>query len=186
MTVTSTTRTLPTAGTYRLDPAHSHVGFRVRHLMVAKVRGRFGQVDATVTVADEPLESAVTVSIDAASIDTRDENRDEHLRSPDFLDVARHPALEFRSTALREIGGGTYAVDGELTIRGVTRPVTLDARLDGVGSNTEGVEVAFFSASTRIDREDFGLTWNQALETGGVLVGREVDIEIEAEVVRQA
>jgi polyisoprenoid-binding protein YceI len=176
---------LPTAGTYSLDPSHSHVGFTARHLVVAKVRGRFGAFSGSVVVADDPLASSVSVDIDVASIDTRDEGRDGHLKSADFFDVERFPTITFRSTGVRAAGRGRFAVDGDLTVRGVTRSVVLDVVLEGVASDPWGGQRAVFSASTEIEREDFGLTWNQALETGGVLVGSKIKVEIEAEAVLQ-
>jgi polyisoprenoid-binding protein YceI len=176
---------LPAAGTYSLDPSHSHVGFTARHLVVAKVRGRFGAFSGSVVVAEDPLASSVSVEIDVASIDTRDEGRDGHLKSADFFDVERFPSITFRSTGVRPAGRGRFAVDGDLTVRGVTRPVVLDVVLEGVASDPWGGQRAVFSATTEIDREDFGLTWNQALETGGVLVGNRIKVEIEAEAVLQ-
>jgi polyisoprenoid-binding protein YceI len=181
--MSTTTAVLPATGTYALDASHTHVGFRIRHL-VSKTRGRFGAVDATLTVADDPLASAVEVTVPLASIDTRDETRDGHLRSPDFFDVENHPTMTFRSTAVREVAGGRFDVDGELTIRGVTRPLTLHATFDGGGRDPWGNERVGFTATGSLNREDFGLTWNQALETGGLLVGREVALEIEAEFVK--
>jgi polyisoprenoid-binding protein YceI len=177
--------TLPTPGTFEIDPSHTHVGFSVRHMM-AKVRGRFASFSGTVTVADDVSASAVDVNIDVASIDTRDEQRDGHLRSPDFFDAESHPHMTYRSTGLTSKGEGRYQVDGELTIKGVTRPVPLDLAFEGVGIDPWGNQRLGFSATAEIDREQFGLTWNQALETGGVLVGKKVRIEIEAQAVRQS
>jgi polyisoprenoid-binding protein YceI len=182
--MTTLTTAPPAAGTYALDPSHAHVGFRVRHLM-SKVRGRFADVDGVLRVAEEPLDSTVEVTVSLASIDTRDGTRDGHLRSADFFDVESHPAMTFRSTGVREVGDGRVDVDGELTIKGITRPLTLHATFDGSGRDPWGGERAGFSATGVVDREDFGLTWNQALETGGVLVGRQVTLEIEAEFVKQ-
>jgi polyisoprenoid-binding protein YceI len=176
---------IPQAGTYAFDTVHSHVGFVVRHLVVAKARGRFGTFDGRISIAENPDESSVDVTIDASSIDTRDEQRDAHLRSPDFFDVERFPTVTFRSTGVGHASGNRFAVDGDLTIRGVTRPVRLDVELDGVTQDPWGRTRAAFSARTQVNREDFGLTWNQALETGGVLVGKDVTIEIEVETVRQ-
>ena len=185
MSVTETS-TVPATGTYAIDASHTHVGFKVRHLMVSKVRGRFADFEGTVTIADEPLESSVEVTVQLASIDTRDAGRDEHLRSADFFDAATHPTMTFRSTGVRETGTtGRYAVDGELTVRGITKPLTLDVTFDGTARDPWGGERAGFTATAEIDREDYGLTWNQSLETGGVLVGKKVELEIEAEVVRQ-
>lgn len=184
MTVTETTTT-PAAGTYAIDPSHTHVGFKVRHLMVSKVRGRFADFEGTVTIAPEPLESSVEVAVQLISIDTRDAGRDEHLRSADFFDTANHPTMTFRSTGVRETGGGRYAVDGELSLLGITKPLTLDATFDGSARDPWGGERAGFTATAELDREDFGLTWNQSLETGGVLVGKKIEIEIEAELIKQ-
>lgn len=178
---------VPTPGTFEIDATHSHVGFSVRHMMVAKVRGRFDSVSGTITIADDPTASTVEVDIDAASIDTRDETRDGHLRSPDFLDVESHPEMTFRSTGVTAKGPGRYAVPGELTIHGVTRPVELDITYEGLTPKDPfGMQRLGFSAETEIDREDFGLTWNQVLETGGVMLGKNVKIEIEIEAVRPA
>jgi polyisoprenoid-binding protein YceI len=185
MTVIETTATqLPAPGTWRIDPAHSAVAFSVRHLGVAKTRGRFGAFEGAVHVADDPKASSVEVTIDAASIDTHEARRDEHLRSADFLDVERHPSLTFRSTSV-EGDGDRWAVDGELTILGVTRPVRLDVTYEGSTRDPWGGQRAAFSAHTEIDRESFGLTWNQALEAGGLLVGRNVKIELDVELVRE-
>lgn len=177
---------VPKPGTFELDPAHSHVGFSVRHMMVSKIRGRFTSFTGVVTVADEPTLSSVDVTIDAASIDTRDETRDGHLRSPDFLDVETHPTITFRSTEVTRTGSGQFTARGELTVHGVTRTVDLDVTYEGVAQDPWGNQRFGLTATTEVDREDFGLTWNQALETGGVLVGKAVTIEIEAEAVRKA
>jgi polyisoprenoid-binding protein YceI len=178
--------TLPAPGTFVLDPAHTTVSFVARHLMVSKVRGSFGTAAGTVTLAENPVESTVEATIDAASITTGVADRDGHLRGPDFLDVERFPTLTFRSLAVEPAGGTEFVLVGELTIRDVTRPVRLNLEFEGATVNPWGKEVVGFSASTEIDREDFGITWNKALESGGVLVGRKVKIEISAEAVRQA
>ena len=175
----------PPAGTYLLDESHTHVGFVARHLVVAKTRGRFAAFRGTVVIGEDPLASSVDVEIDAASVDTRDARRDEHLRSPDFFDAERHPSIRFRSTGVREAVNGHFLLDGELTVRDVTRPVQLRVELDGAVTDPWGGTRAAFSASAEVNREDFGLTWNQALEGGGVLVGKTVTIEIEAEAVLQ-
>jgi polyisoprenoid-binding protein YceI len=177
--------TIPTAGTFALDPTHTRVGFVARHLMVSKVRGNFTEVSGEINVAEDPLASTVTVRIPAASIDTRVGDRDNHLRSADFLDVEKYPELTFRSTRVGEPSGDKFQIVGELTIRDVTREVTLDVEFEGLATSPWGQEVIGFSASTEIDREEFGMTWNQALEAGGVLVGKKVKIEIEAEAIRQ-
>lgn len=175
---------LPVPGTYHLDASHTYVGFSVRHLAVSKLRGRFTSLDGVVTVADDPLASSVEATIDLASVDTRDEQRDEHLRSVDFFDVERHPSMDYRSTGLTPAGDGRYVLEGELTIGGVSRPVSLDLAYEGALVDPWGNQRFGFSARGEINREDFGLTWNQMLETGGVLVGKKVTIEIEGEAVR--
>jgi polyisoprenoid-binding protein YceI len=175
---------VPTAGDYEIDPAHSHVGFSVRHMMVSKTKGRFADVTGTIHIADEPLESSVQVAIPVASIDTRDETRDGHLRSADFFDADAHPLLGYRSTKVTP-AGDRWVVDGELTVRGVTRPVQLEVTFEGGARDPWGGDRVGFTARGELDREAFGLTWNQALETGGVLVGKQVRIEIEAEAVRR-
>ncbi len=190
MSAPSTTRsfgglTIPTAGTFVIDPAHTEVGFVARHLMVSKVRGSFTQVTGEVTIAEDPLASSVSASILAASIDTGVADRDNHLRSGDFLDVEKYPELTFRSTRVVQPKDNDFRLVGELTIRDVTREVTLDVEFDGVAVSPWGQEVVAFTATTEIDREDWGITWNQALEAGGVLVSKKVKIEISAEATRQ-
>ncbi|RZU72487.1 polyisoprenoid-binding protein YceI [Micromonospora kangleipakensis] len=178
--------TIPAAGTYLLDAAHKRVGFVARHMMVSKVRGEFADATATITIAEDPMESSVTATIQAASIHTAMADRDAHLRSGDFLDVEKFPTLEFRSTGVKSRNGNEFILAGELTIKDVTRPVELEVEFEGVGRSPFGQDIFGFSASTEIDREAFGLTWNVALETGGVLVGKKIKIEIEGEAVRQA
>ena len=176
--------TLPAAGTYEIDPSHSVVEFVVRHLGLAKVRGRFNEFSGTIVVAEDIADSSVAVTINAATIDTRDAGRDEHLRSPDFLNAAEHSTLEFRSTTIRQ-EAGDWVVDGDLTVAGQTRPVTLEVDFEGAAGDPWGNTRIGFSATTRINREDFGLTWNQALETGGWLVGKEIKIELSVEGIKQ-
>ena len=176
---------VPAAGAYGIDASHSHVGFSVRHVMVSRTKGRFADLRGQVVIAEDPLESSVEVEIDAASIDTRDEKRDEHLRSADFLDVEHHPTLTYRSRSVAPAGRDHWVVEGDLTVRGVTRSVPLDVVFEGGAQDPWGGERIGFTATAELDREAFGLTWNQALETGGVLVGKAVKIEIEAEAVRQ-
>jgi polyisoprenoid-binding protein YceI len=172
---------------WKIDASHSNVEFSVRHLVIAKVRGAFKKYSGTVelddTAAGVPNLTRVDVQIDAASIDTREPKRDEHLRAQDFFDATNHPNLDFHSTQITR-HGSHFAVSGELTIRGVTRPVVLEAEFLGRGKDPWGNERAAFSAKTRINREDFGLTWNQALEEGGVLVGTAIEIEVEVQAVR--
>jgi polyisoprenoid-binding protein YceI len=177
---------LPLAGTFTLDPSHTHVGFSARHMMVAKVRGRFAAVTGTVVIAEDPTASGVEVDVELASVDTRDEGRDQHLRSADFLDVENNPTMTYRSTSVSPIGKGRFTVLGDLTVKGVTKPVELDVTYEGTARDPWGNERIGVSATGELDREAFGLTWNQGLETGGVLVGKTVKLEIEAEAIRQA
>ena len=176
---------LPAAGSYGIDASHSEVGFAVRHVMVSKTKGRFSDFAGTVEIADNPFESSVFVTIQTASIDTRDEQRDGHLRSGDFFDVEAWPTMTYVSRSVREAGKGSYVVDGDLTIKGVTQSVPLELTFEGGAADPWGGVRIGFSAKAELDRESFGLTWNQALETGGVLVGKKVTIEIEAEAVKQ-
>jgi polyisoprenoid-binding protein YceI len=172
--------------TWQLDPAHSSLSVSARHMMVTTVRGRMAITEATIDFdPDHPERASVAATIDAGSIDTGAAPRDEHLRSPDFLDVANHPTIAFRSTRV-EGAGGRYRLHGDLTIRGVTRPVTLDAAIAGVVADLRGGQRAAFTASTRLDREAWGLNWNVALEAGGWLVGKELSVEIELAAVRAA
>ncbi len=174
------TLTLPAPGTWAIDPTHTAVTFSARHLMAAKVRGSFKTFSGTIDIGDSPEASSVSVTIDAGSIDTGVEDRDGHLRSPDFLHIEDFPTLEFASTGIRTAGSG-YEVDGDLTIRGVTNPVTLQLAYHGLVTDPWGNEKALFSATTKINREDWGLTWNAPLEAGGWLVGKNVDIELEVQ-----
>jgi polyisoprenoid-binding protein YceI len=184
-TRTVQSREVPAAGTWVIDPTHSTVQFIARHMMISKVRGRFGEFSGTITMAEVPEESFVDVVIMAASIDTGDEDRDRHLRSAEFLDVERFPELRYRSTAVEAAGEDRWAVTGELTIRDVTRPVTLSVEFCGAAVDPWGNTRAGFLATTEINREDFHISWNQALETGGFLVGKGVKIELDVEAVRQ-
>ena len=165
--------------TWQLDTAHTVVSFTGKHMMITKVRGIFRDVTGTITFDEtSPARSRVEVTIPAETIETGMEARDNHLRSADFLDAESFPTLEFRSTAIEPAGDG-YRITGDLTIRGVTRPVTLDAEFLGTVKNMQGVRHAGFEASTRIKRSDWGLTWNVGLETGGWLVSDEISIELE-------
>ncbi|MFA9446828.1 YceI family protein [Egicoccus sp. AB-alg6-2] len=183
--MSTATSTLPTTGTWVIDASHSSVEAIAKHLVVSKVRGRFSRFSGTVVIADQLENSTVDVTIEAASIDTNDEQRDGHLRGEDFLDVDNHPTLTFRSDRVKE-AGDHYVVPGELTIRGVTRPVELEVEYLGLIKDPWGNDKAGFTASTTIDREDFGITWNAALETGGVLVGKTLKIEIDLQLAQQA
>lgn len=176
---------IPDPGTFVFDPKHTIVGAVARHMMVTRVRGFFREVTGTVTIAEDPLASSVEVHVKAASIDTGVEDRDNHLRSPDFLDVEKYPELTFRSNRIVKHDGNDLVIAGDLTIRGVTREIELPVEYHGVGTTPWGTEVIGFSASTELDREEFGMTWNAALETGGVLVGKKLKIEIEVEAIRQ-
>ena len=175
---------VPVAGTYTLDLAHTTVSFVARHLMVSKVRGNFAQFEGTVTVAEDVAASSVTASIKTASVDTGEPQRDAHLKSADFFDVETYPEMTFSSTGLRR-DGSHWRLDGDLTIHGVTKPVSLDLEFNGATPDPWGGVRIGFSAATEIDREDFGMTFNMALETGGVLVSKRVKIEIEAQAIRQ-
>jgi polyisoprenoid-binding protein YceI len=178
--------TLPSTGTFVLDKSHTEVGFIARHLMVSKVRGRFTDFEGTIVVADDPSESSVEVIIQAASINTNDENRDKHVRTNDFLSTDEFPALTFRSTKVELSSGGDWKLNGDLTVRGVTRPIVLDVQFEGVIQDPWGNQRLGFTASGEIDRNDFGVSFNAALETGGFVVSPKVKLEIEAEAVRQA
>ena len=172
--------------TWQIDSAHSHVAFSARHMMIAKVRGRFENFSGTIDFNENnPAASTVNVEIDTASINTREEQRDNHLRSPDFLDVENHPKLTFQSKRVEQAGSESGILIGDLTIRGVTKEVALDVEYAGQAKSPWGTTSAGFSGSTTINRKDWGLEWNQALETGGVLVGDKVRIDIELELVRQ-
>jgi polyisoprenoid-binding protein YceI len=173
--------------TWSIDPGHSAVHFGVRHMMFTKVRGRFTRWSGELRLNPEHLaSSSVEVTIEAASIDTADAQRDGHLRSPDFLDADRFPTITFRSTKVEDLGEGKLRVSGDLTIHGVTRPVVLDTEYAGRAQDPWGNDRAGFAARAAVDRTDFGLRWNQALETGGVLVGNKVEIELELEAVAAA
>ncbi len=172
--------TLPPTGTYVFDKAHTQIAFVARH-MLTKVRGRFTGFDGEIVIGEGSEDSRVRVEIDAATIHSDDEMRDNHLKSEDFLDVERFPLLVFESRGIRPSGGNTFQIVGDLTIRDVMREVVLEAELDGWGPGLQGGTVAAFSATTEIEREDWDMTWNMAVETGGFLVGKKVQIEIAVE-----
>lgn len=178
--------TVPAPGTFTIDPAHTEVSAVVRHLMVSKVRGGFSGVTGTITIGADPLASSVTAQIPAATINTGVADRDAHLRSADFLDAETYPTLDFRSTGITRRSGNRFTLAGELTIRGVTQQVDLDLEFEGVAVSPWGQEVVAFTATTEFEREAFGMNWNKALETGGVLVGPKVKVEISAEATRNA
>lgn len=177
----------PTTTTWAIDATHTSVEFAVRHLMIATVKGRFGSVAGTITLDEaDPSRTEVDVTIEAASIDTRVAQRDDHLRSADFFDVEHFPTLTFKSRKATPVDAERTKLIGDLTIRGVTRPVELEVLAHGRRNDPWGGRRAGFEATTRIRRSDFGLTWNQALEAGGVAVADEVRISIDAELVLQA
>jgi polyisoprenoid-binding protein YceI len=185
MTATATAPNT-TKSTWTIDAAHAEVGFAVRHLMISTVRGRFGALNGTVTLDEtNPKGSKVDVTIDVTSIDTRQEQRDAHLRSPDFFDAANFPTMHFVSKKVVGDVTDEFQLIGDLTIRGVTKEVTLDVKAEGRGMDPWGNERAGFSAKGKISRGEFGLTWNQVLEAGGVTVSDEVKLAIDAEIVRQ-
>lgn len=175
--------TLPDSGTWTLDPAHSAIEFVARHLMVTKVRGGFGEFSGTIEIADNPTESKIEIEVEMASVVTGSADRDGHLKSPDFFDVENHPKMTFVSTSIIDKGDG-YQVTGDLTVRGVTSPMTLDVEYLGVMTDPWGNAKAAFSASGEVNREDWGLTWNAPLEAGGVLVSKTAKIEIEVQAAR--
>jgi len=206
--------TIPAPGTYLLDPAHKRIGFLARHMMVSPVRGEFAEGTARITVAEDPLDSWVTATIQAASVTTGNSDRDAHLRSPDFLDVERYPTLEYRSTGIKwqakddpifywarlrshRLGrrdslppqvarvAGRFLLSGDLTVKGITRQVDLQVEFGGARRDPYGKDIFGFSATAEIDREDFGLVWNVLLDSGGVLVGKNVRIELAGEAIRQ-
>jgi polyisoprenoid-binding protein YceI len=176
---------IPPKGEWKLDPNHTVIGAVARHLMVTKVRGKFDSFAGAVHIEDTPEESWAELEIDAASIDTGVEQRDEHLRSADFLDVANFPKLTFHSTSVEVTGENKLRVVGDLTIRGITRPVSLDVTFEGVSPDPWGGTRAGFTISGELVREDWDMTWNVPLETGGVLVSRTVQLEIEAQAVKE-
>ncbi len=176
-------QTLPQTGTWVVDPTHSQIEITARHLMVSKVRGTFKDFSGTINVADTPEDSSVEVTIEAGSIDTGTVDRDAHLRSPDFLDAESFPTITFRSTNI-ERDGSKYNLTGDLTIKGVTKPVTLEMDYLGVTADPWGNEKAAFTAEGTFNREDWGLNWNVALEAGGWLVSKTFDIEITVQAAR--
>lgn len=169
------------AGTWDIDPVHSHIGFTARHLMVSKVRGNFTKFEGQIITAEDPLQSSATATIDTTSLDTSNEQRNSDVKSERFLDAANYPTMTFRSTGIRPKGAGEFLVAGELTIKGVTRPVELTAEVNGFGPDPYGGTRAGFSATGEINRNDYGITFNVALPTGGVMVSERIQLTIEAE-----
>ena len=171
---------------WQIDTSHSEIQFTVRHMMISKVRGNFASFSGNIELDENnPAAAAVDVTVDIASIDTRDEQRDGHLRSADFFDVETYPQAHFRSTNVERIGDKKAKVTGDLTLHGVTKPIILDVEYEGMAKSPWGTYSAGFTASTKLNRKEWGLSWNQALETGGVLVGEEVTINVEVELVKQ-
>jgi polyisoprenoid-binding protein YceI len=182
MSTTTTTNVLPKTGTYVIDPAHTEVGFVARHLIGTRVRGRFAEFSGTFTVAENPEDSTLEAVVQAVSIHTNQAQRDEHLRTNDFLDVATYPTLRLQSTRLRRVDETHWLMTADLTIRGVTKPVDFDVEYLGEGpSMQEGKTVVAFSARAEIDRRDFGVSFNHSLLDGSVVVGNKVVIELEVE-----
>lgn len=181
--MTNTYATL--TGDYTIDAAHSRVGFVARHAMVAKVRGSFNDFEGTIHLdGEEPAKSQARITIQARSIDTRNAQRDEHLRSNDFLDMDNHPEITFVSTGVEAADGDTFRLTGDLTIRGVTKPVTMDLEFLGSATDPMGNFRAGFEGSTQVNRKDFGVSWNAVLEGGGVMVSEKVTLEIEVSAIR--
>jgi polyisoprenoid-binding protein YceI len=173
-------------GSYTIDPAHSRIGFVARHAMVTKVRGSFNEFEGTAKApSTDPATWSAQVVIQAKSIDTRNEQRDEHLRSNDFLAMDDYPTITFSSTSIEPVGEPTYRVNGDLTVRGVTKPVSIDVEYQGAATDPFGNHRVGFEGSTTISRKDFGITWNAALETGGVLVGDKIVLEFEISAIKQ-
>lgn len=186
MTATTPTISIPgyVAGTWKVDVDHSEVSFTVRHMMVSKVRGRFARFDAELVTAEDPLFSTVTATVELASVDTASAQRDEHLRSSDFFDVETAGHMQYRSRGIR-VDGGDYVLDGELTLKGVTRPVPLRLEVNGFTADPYGGTRAGFSAAGQISRKDFGIEFNIPMDGGGVVVGDKVQINLEIEAVLQ-
>jgi polyisoprenoid-binding protein YceI len=168
------------AGTWTIDPVHSEVSFVVRHMMVSKVRGRFDKFEGTIITATDPLQSSVNATVDLSSVNTGAPDRDNHIRSADFFEVETHPTLTFHSTGVRR-DGGDFLLDGDLTIRAVTKPVTLKLELNGFGPDAYGGTRAGFSATTEINRSEFGVSYNGPIPGGGVAVSEKVTITLEIE-----
>lgn len=168
------------AGTWKIDATHSEVGFAIRHLAISKVKGKFEDFDATFVTGENPLDSSVTASAEVASVNTNEKNRDGHLRTGDFFEAEQFPQLTFASNGVRVVNGD-FKVDGDLTMRGVTKPVTFDFEFGGFGADSYGNYKAGFTAVAVVKREDFGLTWNAPLEKGGFLLGDDVTITIDVQ-----
>jgi len=174
------------ASTWQIDPAHSSIQFGVRHLMISTVRGKFPKFTATVTGDEkDPTAASVEASIDASSIDTGEARRDEHLKSPDFFDVAKYPTITFKSTKIELAGGHKFRLHGDLTMHGVTKPVVLDVEVTPEVKDQRGATRAGAHATTKVNRKDFGINWSKSIDGGGVVVGDDVDVTIEVEGVKK-
>lgn len=173
-------------GTYTIDPSHTRVGFSTRHAMITKVRGAFNEVTGSATTGPDLQGATIELTLQAASVDTRSADRDAHLRSADFFDVETYPVLTFRSTQVEAVDADTLRVTGDLTIKDTTRPVTVDFEFAGAAQDPFGNERIGFEGSVVVNRKDFGLTWNAALETGGVLVSEKVTLEFEVSAIKSA
>jgi polyisoprenoid-binding protein YceI len=183
----STATATTTRTKWTLDPTHSEVNFKVKHLMIANVKGAFQKFNASIEAVGTDFGNArVQATLDAASIFTNEENRDTHLRSADFFDVEQHPHLHFTGTDMKHVGGNDYTLTGDLTIKGITKPVTLEVEFGGKNTDPWGNEKLAFALNGKINRKDWGLNWNAALETGGVLVSDEVRISAELQFAKQA
>jgi polyisoprenoid-binding protein YceI len=178
-------REFPAAGVWEVDPAHSTISFVVKHMMMAKVRGHFDAFTVNLEIGETPESSKAEATIDVATLTTGIQQRDDHLRSPDFFEVEKYPQMTFKTTSFKAGTGDLWELIGDLTIRETTRPITLAVEFNGAGTDPWGGTRAAFTAAGSLEREAFGLTYNQALETGGWLVGKEVKIEIEIEAVRK-
>lgn len=179
------TRQTPAVGTWIVDPSHSTIAAVARHLVVSKVRGTFAEFSGKISVGENPAESEVDITIETTSINTQSEDRDAHLRSPDFLDVENYPQITFKSTSVSP-SGDNWTLNGELTMRGVTRPVSIDFEFLGTFIDPWGNEKAAFTGATRIEREEWGVNWNAPLEAGGLLVSKHLDIELEIQAALEA
>ncbi len=175
------------ASTWQIDPAHSNASFSIRHMMISNVRGEFGKVTGSVNWDEaEVTKSTAEATIDTTTINTHESKRDEHLKSPDFFDVAKYPTITFKSTSVKKVGADRLTIAGDLTIHGVTKPVTLEATYTNEMKDPYGNTRRGASARTKLNRKDFGLKWNQTLEGGGLLVGDEVDITLDLELIKKA
>ncbi len=184
---TQQSQTTATLTRWNIDPAHSEVGFAAKHMMISTVRGRFSEISGYIDFDENDPESAkIDVEVGVASVDTRQEGRDNHLRSADFFDTENHPSMKFVSTKVEHLKGNEYKVTGDLTIRGNTNPVTLDATFEGTHPDPWGGTRAGFAASGKVNRNEFGLTYNAAIEAGGVVIGPEIKLQLDVEAVKQA